>query len=210
MRKALTLIELIFTIVILSFVVMVVPKMIYTSNKQLEFSTKEDAIFNLMAKVSDVVFKEYDENNTNTDAILLDGNGDLSCNPSTGYRVGGFKSGRNCLFSDFTESHIGLDDNDNDVPDDIDDYNSSPLNREVEENGHKTYLFSIEVGYTNEWNKNYYKNSALVYEFDDSFTPSFTNIKRVKILVSQNDNNISSISYYSTNIGHTLIQSSTW
>ena len=85
MKKALTLIELIFTIVIIALVFTVIPKIIYVSNKSLEFSKKEDAIFNMMAKMMDVSLKEYDENNTEYDDILLTGsNNTLDCNSSSG------------------------------------------------------------------------------------------------------------------------------
>ena len=61
MRKSLTLIELIFTVVIISVVFTVIPKIIYVSNKSLEFSKKEDAIFNLMSKIMDISLKEYNK-----------------------------------------------------------------------------------------------------------------------------------------------------
>jgi hypothetical protein len=46
--------------VIIAFVFTVIPKIIYVSNKSLEFSKKEDAIFNMVSKMMDVVLKEYD------------------------------------------------------------------------------------------------------------------------------------------------------
>ena len=209
MRRALTLIELIFTIVILSFVVMIVPKIIYMSNKQLEFSNREDAIFNLMAKVSDVAFKEYDENDTVTDNILLngDGSGDLDCKTSTGYRVGGYSGGRNCLFNNYTDSHIGLDANEP-PEDDVDDYNGREEN--TTSVGHKTYTLKTEVGYTDEWSSSDYSGTSLTYRFTTTANSTPKNIKRIRIVISRSDKNISAISYYSTNIGHSIIKSTVW
>lgn len=184
----------------------VIPRIIYLSNKTLSFSKKEDAIFNMMAKMMDISIKEYDENNTKYDDILLTHNNNvLECNTSTGYRVGGFIGSRNCL-NKVDESKIGPD-SDEPPYDDVDDYDG------YEENissGNKKYKLKIVVGYTDEWNKSNYKNSSLVFNFKDTNKSSYTNIKRIYIVVSQNDKNISSISYYSSNIGHIEIKSIVW
>jgi len=47
--------------VIIAFTFTVIPKIIQISNKSLEFSKKEDAIFNMMSKAMDISLKEYDE-----------------------------------------------------------------------------------------------------------------------------------------------------
>jgi hypothetical protein len=84
--------------VIVAFTFKVIPKIIEVSNKSLEFSKKEDAIFNMMSKAMDISLKEYDEENTKYDDILLTGNSNiLECNISTNYRIGGFKGSRNCI-----------------------------------------------------------------------------------------------------------------
>ncbi len=213
MKKAVTLIELIFTIVIIGAVFTTIPKIIYVSNKSLEFSKKEDAIFNMMAKMMDISLKEYDENNTKDDSeggsdILLSGNDlYLDCNSSTGYRVGGFKSGRNCK-NGLLESDIG-DDGDT-VYDDIDDYNGTS---EPVENYRIEYNLSIGVGYTNEWNESYYTNDGnFSFDFNNisNYTPH-TNIKRIHIEVLNDKNEtISSVNYYSANIGHAQIKHKPW
>ena len=61
MKKALSLIELIFTIVIMGIVFSVIPKVIYLSNKSLEFLKQEDAIFGMLNKAIDISLKEYDK-----------------------------------------------------------------------------------------------------------------------------------------------------
>ncbi|MEO1924234.1 MAG: prepilin-type N-terminal cleavage/methylation domain-containing protein, partial [Nautiliaceae bacterium] len=60
MKKALTLIELIFTIIIIGITFTVIPKIIIVSNKTLETTLKEEVVFNMMAKMIDLSFKEYD------------------------------------------------------------------------------------------------------------------------------------------------------
>ncbi|WP_456479665.1 type II secretion system protein [Nautilia sp.] len=209
MRKSLTLIELIFTIVIIALVFTVIPKIIYISNKSLEFSKKEDALFNMMAKMADISLKEYDEKNTEYDDILLTGNSNvLECNASSGYRVGGFAGGRNCKNA-VLESDIGSDTEEPPF-DDVDDYNGTEEN--TTRYGRTLYTLKISVGYTGEWGENDYNHTAgvLNYTFNSFSGSGKTDIKRIEINICQNDNNISSVKYYSSNIGHAKIESVQW
>ena len=207
MKKAITLIELIFTIVIIAAVFTTIPKIIYVSNKSLEFSRKEDSIFNMMSKMMDVSLKEYDEKNTEYDDILLTGqNLYLDCNESTGYRNGGFKGSRNCLNA-IEESNIPS--NSSGEYDYIEGYNgyTDTLN-----NGHTTYTLKIDVNYSNEWSGgNYdYDNQELSFNFG-STSDDKKNIKRINVSVSDSSGNvISSVSYYSANIGHIKINGVQW
>ena len=206
MRRALTLIELIFTIVIISFVFTVVPKMFQISNKSISFSSKEDALFNMYAQIMDIVVKEYDENNTEYDDILLSSKDSiLECNTTTGYRVGGFRGSRNC-FNQIDESSIGLD-SDEPPRDDIDDYNG--LNYSII-SGHKEYNLSIVVGYSDNWNTGDYSDNKLEFNFTNRSDNNTSHIKRVYVRVFDEDENISSVYYYSANIGHIEIKSIIW
>jgi len=207
LKKALTLIELIFTIVIIAAVFTVIPKIIYVSNKTLEFSKKEDAIFNMMSKIMDISLKEYDEKNTNYDDILLSGNsGVLECNASSGYRVGGFVGSRNC-FNAAEESDIGSDASEPPY-DDVDDFDG------IEENttsrGRVVYKLNVSAGYTDEWGGGDYGDGNLSFQFTDTSNNTKTNIKRIYVTVSDGTQTISSVSYYSSNIGHIKIESVQW
>ncbi|GAX87073.1 conserved hypothetical protein [Lebetimonas natsushimae] len=190
--------------VIIAFTFSVIPKIIEVSNKSLEFSKKEDAIFNMMSKAMDISLKEYDEENTKYDDILLTGNSNvLECNISTNYRTGGFKGGRNCI-NHIMESDIGSDSNEPPF-DDVDDYNG--YNEKVK-NGHTTYDIHVTAGYTDEWNS--YNNDNLNFIFTNRSNNTKTNIKRIEIKVSQKNHIISSVKYYSANIGHIKIGSVLW
>ncbi len=206
MKKALTLIELIFTIVIIAFVFSVIPKMFQTTNKALAFSSKEDALFNMYSQMMDIILKEYDEMNTIYDDILLSGNSNvLECSTTTGYRVGGFIGSRNC-FHKVYESDIGLDANEP-PRDDIDDYNG--LNYQIF-SGNKEYNLSVTVGYTDD-NFDYdYSNQKLNFQFTNRSDDTKSNIKRIKVEVLNGNNEISSLIYYSANIGHIEIKSVKW
>ena len=204
MKKALTLIELIFTIVIIAAVFTVIPKIIYVSNKTLEFSKKEDAIFNMMSKIMDISLKEYDQQNTKYDDILLTGNNNvLECNTTTNYRIGGFAGSRNCKNAIY-ESNIPT--NEDGEYDYIEGYNGVG---EKVSYGHTNYDLNISVNYIKEWTKDDYKNNSLFYKFNKTGSDK-RNIKRVLITISNNDSNISSVTYYSANIGHIIINSEQW
>jgi len=214
LRKALTIIELIFTVVILALVFTVIPKILYVSNKSIQVSATEEAIFNMMAKMSDIVFKEWDENNTQTDEILVvnqEPESVIDCDKDTGYRIGGFKGSRNCQ-SDINISHIGADANEPPY-DDIDDYNGSEENTST--SGRKKKYFTLRefASYIKEWNATEYGVDNFNYKFTNNDVEK-SNIKRVEVVVSQKINgkekNISTIKYYGANIGHSIIASESW
>jgi hypothetical protein len=190
--------------VIIAFTFTVIPKIIQISNKSLMFSKKEDAIFNMMSKAMDISLKEYDEKNTKYDDILLTGNQNiLECNTTTNYRIGGFVGSRNCI-NHIEESSIGADLNEPPY-DDVDDYNNY---HEILTYGHTIYDINVTVGYTNKWNS--YNNDALNFHFTDTSDNTKTNIKRIKIIVYKGNSIISSVKYYSANIGHMKIGSVQW
>jgi len=192
--------------VIIAFTFTVIPKLIQVSNKTLEFSKKEDAIFNMMSKMMDISLKEYDYNNTLYDDILLTGNNNiLECNTSTSYRIGGFKGSRNCI-NDINESSIPNNSGDEEY-DYIEGYNGYS---DTLTSGHTTYDLNVTVGYTDEWNSSYYNDTALDFNFTNRSDNTKSNIKRIGIIIATNDRNISFIKYYSANIGHVKIGSVLW
>ena len=214
MKKALTLIELIFTVVILSVVFTVIPKIMDISNKTLEKSADEEAIFNMMSKMSDIVFKEWDENNTQSDEILVvnqTSDNALDCNSTYGYRIGGFRGSRNCE-NDVNISHIGVDDYEPPY-DDIDDYNNLEENTSTSGKKKKYYTLDMFAAYVDEWNGSDYGTGNLDYQFSDNKKDK-SNIKRVEVVVSHKvggkEKNISTVKYYGANIGHSIIESEEW
>ncbi len=214
MKKALTIIELIFTVVILSVVFTLIPKIIGISTKTLKKTADNEAVFNMMAKMSDIIFKEWDENNTDSDEILVVNNPAknlLDCNSTSGYRIGGFRGSRNCQ-DDINISHIGADANEPPY-DDIDDYNGLEENTTTSGKRNKYYTLDMFASYVKEWNGSDYSGDSLNYRFDKNQEDK-SNIKRVKVVVSKKVNgkekNISTIKYYGANIGHSIIESEEW
>ena len=215
MKKALTIIELIFTVVILALIFTVIPRIIFVSNKSIETSATEEAIFNMMAKMSDIVFKEWDENNTQSDEILVVNdppqNLALDCNSTYGYRIGGFRGSRNCK-DDINISSIGADSNEPPY-DDIDDYNNLEENTSTSGKRKKYYTLDMYASYVDEWNLSNYNLDSFSYKFSNK-NKDKSNIKRVEVVVSYKVNgkekNISDIKYYGANIGHSIIESESW
>jgi len=204
MKKALTLIELIFTIVIIAFVFSVIPKIFQVTNKTLSFSSREDALFNMYSQMMDIVLKEYDKENTVYDDILLTGeNGNLECQ-SYGYRIGGFKGSRNC-FNQVYESDIPSSPV---IPEEaIEDYNG--LNYQII-SGNREYNLTVTVGYTDDNFSYDYTNQKVNFQFTNRSNDNKSNIKRIKVTVLDGNNTVSSLVYDSANIGDIEIKSVLW
>lgn len=104
MRKGLTLIELIVSMVIIGVVFTVIPRLIISMNQNAQVTVKEEAMFSALTLMGSIINLPWDNNNTLNDQILnvTQGNAPYECNASTagggllGYRIGGFIGGRNC------------------------------------------------------------------------------------------------------------------
>jgi len=178
MKKAFTLIELIFAMVIIAIAFSVLPKVLYMATKSSITSLKEEAMYNAVAYAGLIRASAWDENNTIVDDILIvkgnDRNQSFDCNESTGYRIGGFSGSRNCLNEYNASIVLGSDTNDTEY-DDIDDFDS------------------VGVSAHNENNSRQYDINATVEYVDDTFfattltnvadPKSPTNSKRISIIV---------------------------
>ena len=122
MKKAFTLIELIFSMVIIAIAFSVLPKILQLSIKSATTSLKEEAMYNAVAYVGLIKSTAWDEKNTEVDDILLVSDGDTSykCNKLTGwYRIGGMKGSRNCFHEKNASIPLGSESNDRDDMDDF-------------------------------------------------------------------------------------------
>ncbi|WP_457594358.1 type II secretion system protein [Hydrogenimonas sp.] len=208
MRRALTLIEMIFTMVIVGLVFMVVPKIVFVTNKSFETLAKEEALYNMMALAGIVTTLPWDENGTRSAAILHteSAGGVYLCDATTGfYRVGGFKGGRNCIGGGTAAAVPGREDA---LYNDLDDYNGYTL-QTVTPYGAK-YLLSVTVRYLSDP-----PPGDLVDLSALSVAAGSTNIKEVNVTVTNAPSNRkipfrSSVYYHSANIGQTVINRRAW
>jgi hypothetical protein len=215
MKKSFSLIELIFTIVIIGLIFTVIPKIMYVTSQSFDFTLKEDGLFNMMAKAMDISVMETDENNTISDDILFGGNNNiLECNATTDIRIGGFYGGRDCKHDKYL-SHIGVDDGENDESDydDVDDFNSTESNSTLS-NGKTKYIIYVFVGYSDDNFSYDYDNHSLDFNFSKRQNDTPSNIKRTYLVLNYRfkgqDKNISSFQYFSANIGHMYIEDRQW
>ena len=222
-KEGFSLIELIFTIVIIALVFTTIPSIIYTTNESFKFTLQEDGVFNMMAKMMDISFREWDEKDVNSyDILLINKSNVLECNhtffPSKAIRVGGFYSGfkysRICPHQ-MLASDIGPDIGENDESDydDVDDFNGTEDN--ATKNGITRYTLYISDGYGDEWNSSHYDydNQSLIWQFTKRKDNQKSNIKYTKITLYDRkyDKNISHARYWSANIGKVgYIESEQW
>jgi len=240
MKKSFSLIELIFTIVIIALIFTTIPKIMYSTNQSFEFTLKEDGIFNMIANTQDIANQEWDENNTDSQDyqynILITGNDNvLECksnlDSSQALRVGGFYSGDEysricpkkctttilwfCMASeDITTSHIGTDSNEDSKEDydDEDDFNATETN--VTKKGSVRYKIYTNVYYTDEWSDSDYDTDTrtLTFRFTQNQQDN-SNIKLIKqtLYDVKYDKNISHARYWGANIGKIQqIESDQW
>ena len=187
MRNALTLIELIFSMVIIAIVFSIIPKMIFASNKTLALSVKEDGMYEAISLIGSISRLPWDENTTQSGGKILHTDTD-DCNSSTGYRIGGFIGSRNCIDSDYNSSDILGQENGSDDYNDIDDYNDEGNYSETSSSG-KDYNLTTVVSYV-----------------DD-------NVKRVVVTVkggAKTGHFKTTVFYESANLGYIKINKRTW
>lgn len=199
MRRGLTLIELIFTMVIVAVVFTVIPKLIQSFAQSGEVSIKEDALYSAVALAGLMSSLPWDEANTDSDAILFTASDpNYACSPLTGYRTGGFVGGRNCIQNPSNASNIlGQEDS---FYNDFDDYNNENRNASVVCGGASkaVFVFDVNVSYVNETNYTPQPNS--------------THAKMAQINVNKHGTNecVTSLFYTAYNIGQIQIYRRPW
>lgn len=213
MRKGLSLIELILSMVIIGIVFTVIPRLVMAMNQGTKTAVQEEALYNAIAYMGQIINLPWDQNNTQNPQILSVTAGDhaYDCNTTSGYRIGGFVGGRNCIGSgSYAAQPIGSDSGD---ANDVDDFADTNLTAEKNcSNGTVKGLYTM--------------STSTGYVYDPSSTGSATlstapvgagtsNSKLVRIRVgygsdSQHKGCIADISYTSFNIGNIQINSRGW
>lgn len=209
-RFGLSLIELIFTIVIIGIVFTVIPKIILSLNKSDRFAIRQDALFNGISLMHLISSMPWDENNTNSNDILhvsASANPRLDCNTTTHYRVGGFIGSRNCennqsasVISNFAGTNYFLANN-------IDSFNNQDINAAY-------YNLKVGVKYIDD-NITYTANKAQIVQNSLSI-PYSTNLKRIDLNITYNGKRgdigkqIAQFSYVSSNIGLRTLHKRVW
>ncbi len=219
MRRALTLIELILSMVIIGIVFTVIPKLVISMGQAGQTTIKEEAMYNAMVQMGQINNLPWDNNNTQNPQILTvnSGNAAYDCNTTSGYRIGGFVGGRNCIGTIVAASTvIGKEDAEYN---DIDDFHDTNVSADKNCTGVAKGLFKIGTTVT------YMDDPSPTGIADLNLTAKAANIssntKRVLVRVGYgpdhklydpaNPNNcITSLEYHSFNIGNIQINSRSW
>lgn len=205
MRKAISIIELIFTIVIIALVFTVIPKVIFALKKSDSFAIRQDAIMNTISLVQMISKLPWDEKNVDSSDILHvdDGNLKYKCTTS-GYRVGGFIGSRNCE-NNLTASTSGnFDDGESKENfDDVDDYDTASITT-------KLYEINITVSYCSDFTQTSYIDLSSC-----SLPTGSTNRKKISVVTDYNGTRgekkeLMSFDYTSVNIGQFFLHKRVW
>lgn len=129
MRRAVSLLELILSIIIISTVFIIIPKLIFSINRGFELSLKEEALYTAVSMSGYISTLPWDQHTIDREGGILSAGG-VECNSSTGphsegyYRIGGFVGSRNCIgWSDSSDWKPTDSIDTANGYDDIDDYN---------------------------------------------------------------------------------------
>lgn len=216
MRNGLTLIELILSMVIIGVVFTVIPRLILSMNQSTQVTIKEEAMYNALAQIGMITALPWDNNNTQNSQILgvTHGDGAYECNTTSGYRIGGFVGGRNCIApagTDFNAGGIGREDVEYN---DIDDYHD--INITADKNCSATlkkglYVMETSVAYVDDPQP---LGSAALNTVPKGIGES-SNTKYVRVQVkygsdARRQGCITALEYHSFNIGHIQINSRSW
>ncbi len=219
MRRGLTLIELILSMVIIGIVFTVIPKLIISMNQSAQVTIKEEAMYNAMAMMGAIINLPWDENNTLHDQILQTDSTGYECNTTSGYRIGGFVGSRHCREENGTilAATFGMekDSSGNDVFNDVDDYSTeiNASNDCAKSAGKSLYSIQPVVIYSNDP----IPSSSIQLPGDDknATAGSTTNTKRIIVKVGYHSDNkqsgcITALEYHSFNLGNIHINSRDW
>ena len=223
-RRGITLIELIFTIVIVAIIFTVVPKIMFALNKSDSFSIRQDAVFNGMSLVKMISDMPWDKNNTDSIAILGETNSTTSlfdCSTTSGYRIGGFKGGRNCEDDlNATAIHVGVVNGDAifDI-DNIGDFNLTQLeaNTTLSSNA-RNYEINVSIDYVSDDSNVFNYNAqtcTVTLQKAYKVLNGFTNLKEINATVYYKSGNraikqLTQFYYTSANIGLFTLHKRVW
>ena len=208
-KTAFTLIELIFSIMIIGVAFTVLPKILQLAAKVSVQNVREEAMYNAVAYIGLIKSTAWDENNTVVDDILHVnvGDNDYDCNSSASnpIRKGGFTGSRNCK-NDKNASILGSDSGD---LDDMDDFGDIRAYNRGENEGSRDYNLSVTVKYIKDINES--DTTFLSSEESNSTNTKEINvIVKVKKKASALGNSLVKMSFTAQNIGQQRINRRNW
>lgn len=216
-KSAFTLIELIFSMVIIAIAFSVLPKIMQMATKVSTQSVREESMYAAVALMGLIQSTAWDEKNTEYDDILLvdDGDSDYECSINSTddyyhYRIGGFKGSRNCKNEVKASDLADNDSNDGDYKDDMDDFDAVIASNY---NDSREYNLTVSVAYV----KDIEESNGSAFTVDEpSDTTDSTNTKYIVIEDKSKKkanvlrNTIVKLSFHAMNIGQIQINRRAW
>ena len=191
-HHAFTMIELIFAIVIISITVLTLPMMNQVIGKNIEKSLVQESIFAASTRLNQIISPMWDDNSQDPTGVYVVWTSPNDCNANE-QRPGHInqEKHRRCKDNNATrptsQANFGSESGDFD---DIDDENAASQVLFLNPGG-------TASGYKNEYNSTYIVTYA---SFGDS-PASDKNIKKMTVVISNQDDNVTKLSTYSANIG---------
>ncbi|MRI58261.1 MAG: hypothetical protein C6H99_02010 [Epsilonproteobacteria bacterium] len=210
MRRSFTLIELIFSMIIIALAFSVIPKVLQISSKTSKMALKEEALYNAFALMGLIKNLPWDEQNNYYDDILLTQGGKSAyrCDRRWDgyYRRGGFVGSRNCI-NRLQASPLGMEGG---AMDDIDDFTDYSVRAEGK-NLKRQYELEVDVSYVEDMEP--YPGPVRLLEISSSDT---TNTKYITIQVhalrhqEELGQYFGKVRYHAHNIGQILVNKIPW
>jgi prepilin-type N-terminal cleavage/methylation domain-containing protein len=211
-KKAFTLIELIFAIVVISIVLLSLPSLTQATYDSSEGSLAQEAIFIASAKIAQISTYHWDENSVDNNVLLstakvvdvAGGNSAYAREGTSTQRKGHLKQDRHRKFHDnaiATKSVAGIivDNAANNTLDIDDEVGSASLdNAAISNLGYKqTYTMNIAVNYVSDLGT---PSNNMNFNFSDTSSGE-SNLKMIEVSVSNASEVITTLRAYSANIG---------
>lgn len=225
MRKATSMIELVFAIVIIGIAVMSLPLVLTQVQNNNSFALRQEVILSIKTKLSYILAYQWDQNSYDATADIervLDTTSSISAdnafdvNNSIRRKGHIVADGRRRLFDDRNASTLKANFGTLGLPNDIDDFDRNSETKIIE--NIDDFIFNnVELNTT----VNYipdtlpagdYADNAITFVFNpENNTTNPTNIKMIKVTATANgiDNPISMYAF-SSNIGQSKIAKRTW
>ena len=216
-HRGFTLIEIIFTIVIMAGVFAVIPKILMIASKNESFAMKQDAYLNAISLTKLASSLAWDEVNTQSLDVLTTANSPILCDNTTQFiRKGSFLStnARSCNDA-LSASTIASEEGTNYLDfDDIDDFDKTTTN--VTENGVNRYMIDTNVTYLDPHIA--FATNTMTIDLNASITTATSaNLKKLVTTIKyngkkavQHGRQIATFHYISANIGQFTLNKRDW
>ena len=207
-RKAFTLIELIFAIIIMGITVVSVPVLMSSNTKGFDATIIQEAIFAASAELNQVLSYRWDENSIDKNidpnesglANVIE-TGD--CSTTTRLRPGHIQQPlhRRCIDNNTTtptlEAYFGLDNNEtNATADDIDDINQNSKEMFIDSSG------ATATGTKSGYKHAYQSDLNITYKAIGTVSKASQNAKYIEIIVTNDSGDVvTKLRSYTLNIG---------